>query len=298
MAIDVKTVKISIEEAEIREYWTPERMKAATPMPFKPSETVRKAVKDADPNDKGGVDPSTRKPKSAPAGALGLSLEDDLRSEPVTNPLEYPWRCVGKLFFTMNGNNLTGSASAINQDILLTAAHCLYDVLQDLWAENVIFVPAYTNAEEPFGMWVFDSYTVPLTWVEGYGEAHDYGAIKLMKGGKEDKNIGDVVGYLGYITQLPFKQEWTAVGYPSNQSGGQIMIKDTGPFTRTLDNNTVVGKEDDMNEGSSGGPWLLDYEMSLRINGLVSFGDDNLPGEAFSPYFGEEVAEFLFDITN
>jgi V8-like Glu-specific endopeptidase len=298
MTIDVKTVKASQKIADIMEYWTPERMKAAKPMSRKPSSRMRKAMKDANPNDKGGTDPSTRKPHKAPAGSLGVAPEELLRSQPVPNPQQYPWRCVGKLFFTMNGIDYDGSASAFGKNVLLTVAHNLYDDEHGYHAENIIFVPAYTEEEEPFGRWIYDSYTVPQAWVDGQGEAYDYGTITLRKGGEHNQSIGDVVGYLGYITQLATDQEWTDVGYPANISGGELMIEDTGPFTRTLDQNTVVGKEDDMTEGASGGPWLLEYELSMRINGVHSFGDDSFPGEAFSPYFGEDVADFLHDTTS
>ncbi len=298
MAIEVKTVKASKKVADIREYWTPERIKAAKPVSHKPSETTRKAIEDASPDETGGVDPSTPKRNKAPAGILGTAPDLILLSEPVPNPQQYPWCCVGKLLFTMNGEDCDASASVFGKNVILTAAHCLHDLEDDAWAENVIFIPAYTSGEEPFGRWTYGTYTVPQAWEDGQGDAYDYGTVTLRKGGNENQSIGDALGYLGYITQLPAEQEWTDVGYPANISEGEIMIEETGAFTRTLEHGTIVGKKGDMAEGASGGPWLLPYEQSLRINGAHSFGDDQFPGEVFSAYFGEEAAEFLYFTTS
>lgn len=300
MAIEVKTVKATKNAAEIKEYWTPERIKAAKPISRKPSKDADQAAQDASPDEKGGGAKSGKKRGKAPAGTVGAAPEIILISEPVTTPQQYPWRCVGKLFFTMDGNDKSASASAFGKNVILTAAHCLHnmDDGQDLWAENVIFVPAYTSGEEPYGSWTYSGYIVPQSWNEGQGDAFDFGTVTLNKGGNANQSIGDALGYLGYITQLPFEQEWTCVGYPDSQSNGEVMAEETGAFTRTLEHNTIIGKKGDMSFGASGGPWLLQYELGLRINGVQSFVNDEFPGEVFSAYFGEYAAEFLHDTTS
>jgi V8-like Glu-specific endopeptidase len=299
MGAEVKTVKATKKADDIKKYWTPKKIKAAKPQPYKPTETVQKAEqtkstasKDKGKN-KGKSGQGTKKHNKSSSGATQTAVTAQSSAQPVANPQAYPWCCVGKLLFSMGGQDFEASASVFGDNVILTAAHCLYDVDEKQYADNVIFIPAYTDGDEPFGRWVYSSYSLPQNWVAGEGDAYDYATVELAKGGEDNESIGEEVGYLGYITQIAFDQTWTDIGYPAAISGGQKMIEEPGEYTRTQEENTIVGKVGTMADGASGGPWLAYYDMGWRINGVHSYGDDNFPGEVFSAYFGEEVADFL-----
>ncbi len=63
----------------------------------------------------------------------------------------YPYSTVGKLYFTDGVNYYYCTASLIDHDNIVTAAHCVYDTDYDYWYYGFVFVPAEAGGNAPYG---------------------------------------------------------------------------------------------------------------------------------------------------
>jgi V8-like Glu-specific endopeptidase len=281
---------VEIQSAErLRTYWTPERIKAAIPMPL---ETVVLPA---------GADPRKRQPAPTPTGPFTVSppnlpsrgaMARLAAREPVSdfagalasrvpNVGMFPYASSGALFFTNNGTNYRCSAGAIGDSVYLTAGHCIYNPTSKTWSTNLIFIAQYAGSSGPYQYgW---SLELALNgWINNSDRAYDIGMVRTP-----NSMVGDI-GHMGWMANYPANTSpWTAVGYPGNNSyPGNYMYATTGNY---LDGSSILHmSNNDMHSGSSGGAWMASMSGTLGYaNGLNSFHYDNDQGTEYSPYFGQ-----------
>lgn len=63
----------------------------------------------------------------------------------------YPHKWVGRLSFQVPGGTSYCSATSISNNVMLTAAHCVYDSNANKWYSGWVFTPAYRNGSAPYG---------------------------------------------------------------------------------------------------------------------------------------------------
>jgi V8-like Glu-specific endopeptidase len=263
---------------EIERYWTPERIATAKPRIFtsatRPKPDPRPVAPEVEQRDLPGYNPTPE--SSAPQMAA-----------PVNDPTQYPWRTVGKLYFTAGGVNYVGTAYSIYTNTLLTAAHNIY--LNGQWSTNFYFVPALlSNGQQPYGYWTYSGYVVLQDWINiEQSAAYDVGIIWLNSGGRTNQPIGGVVGYLGLTFNRTVPRDWFDTGYPGAE---QQMYTDQGQYTRSYDNGLTVGKVGNLASGVSGGPWLLYGDINTS-NGIHS--ESLTATEKLSPYFRDAIGQFI-----
>src|SRR5215831_9508895 len=109
------------------------------------------------------------------AGSADLDFTRS-RVTPRTAVTANPYKAAGKLFFTEPGvGDFQCSASIIDNRVVVTAAHCLFDPVAKSFFTNWVFIPAYdgtqsnpvgsqTSPQEPFGSWDWRSVFVSATW--------------------------------------------------------------------------------------------------------------------------------------
>ena len=92
------------------------------------------------------------------AGALG-----------VAQPLSYPYRTIGRLAFYQGGQPLFASAALISPNILLTAAHCVYD--NGEWSSRMAFLPSFPSRPNPSQFFAFDYHSLACwsSWIDDTG---------------------------------------------------------------------------------------------------------------------------------
>lgn len=98
----------------------------------------------------------------------------------VTDTTAEPYRKVA-LLWLYDAGGLFGSCTGtfIGPDVLMTAAHCLYDSV-DGWTTDVRVVPAADGDEEPFGGFFADGWTIPQEFIDMDEDPQwDYGVISL-----------------------------------------------------------------------------------------------------------------------
>lgn len=318
ISTEVVSKQSDTTSSDVDKYWTPERMKNAKPMSLpsvskhkiytEPSAKSDSVVGDGDGDD--GLPPAgdikikpqqlyvpdamtkTTDPKSSAFDRGTFRQEfSSSRLVPVTADLTYPYRAVGKLFFTIPGQgDFVCSASVLRPRVLVTAGHCVHSGSNGTrgFYTNWKFVPAFRDGTAPLQTWNANFVVTTSTWANGGGvvpNAADYAMLQL-----EDRNfdgvfrrIGTITGYFGYQTLSLNPNHAHLLGYPCNLDSCQKMHQVTAQSARaTTPNNVEYGS--DMRGGSSGGPWVQNFgEYSVgqvgglnsglnRIVGVTSYG--------------------------
>ncbi|CAF3407151.1 unnamed protein product [Rotaria sp. Silwood1] len=273
------------------DYWTPERMANAQPKdalvvdqelsawslshhPLEPrSDVLERSI-----------------PATAPfENVTKSSMSSESRS---TTP-----RVSGKAFFVMNGRNYLCSGSVVvasNRDTVITAGHCVYDYELQMWASRWVFIPQYNNGSALLGTWVARR----LTTLSNWGYYQDYNsdaAIVLMHADSQGKHIQQFTGGLGIKFNGNKQVNIHAFGFPKNMLNGEMMsictgltFNGLGIVPRFNGVYTVCG----MTGGSSGGPWIQEYDTETMLGqqmSLTSFMIINRPGILFGPYFNTDI---------
>ncbi|MBV8887609.1 MAG: hypothetical protein JO235_26925 [Chroococcidiopsidaceae cyanobacterium CP_BM_RX_35] len=267
-------------------YWTPERKKNAKPRAYDGRSWADREPKEVVPGD----------PKTYP-GQEPIDKKQEFAlfqgTIPVLNPTEFPWCTTGKLFLRLGGVDGYGGACVIGKNLLLTAAHLLYDASTEEWSSHIRFEPAYANGKQPFGYWYCEKSFVPEGWSKGLGLSYDLGVVRTKKGGLKELDVGDVVGCLEYKVNCSTKGQWYEVGYPHNHFEGELMMMDLGWLVSEVDDDKIIGKNSSFGRGASGSPWLEYPVTNNVVNGCTSHSDDDRGGEAYSVYFADWVKEFI-----
>ena len=201
--------------------------------------------------------------------AVGTSGQPftNARVQPITQlKTQYPFRTVGKLFFSDLGSNFVCSGSVIRHKVVSTAGHCIYNSVANRFHSNFLFVPGLQNGVGPTGSWTWTNAVVSGVWVAGTGgvpNAGDFGVILFANKviGGVSRRIGDVNGFLGWKTNAILGNQLTVLGYPCNLDSCQLPQRTDAQSEVSLAPNTAqLGS--DSRGGVSGGPWVQDWGTS------------------------------------
>lgn len=286
------------------QYWTAERLAAARPITPRTGyapESMLQAQATGTPRSSAGRGPAAGVTASTqrlftPSAASAFA-EDDVatgvspfnagtlnahfsssRVSPPASQTTYPFRTVGKLFFSdAAGGNYVCSASVISYRVVVTAGHCVHSGAGGAagFYRNFLFVPAFRNGVAPFGTWNWAYVTVTAAWAGGGGvvpNAADYAMFEMADRAAAPTRIGSVTGFLGWQTLSLATNHATMLGYPCNLDNCQQMHRvDAGSFRGTAPNNVEYGS--DARGGSSGGPWVQNFgEASVGQTGGTNAG--------------------------
>jgi len=270
--------------AEVRDYWTAERMSSARP--------ARRVV-----DRLGDVVRSLGAPRAAPsAGPSAQAVE-------VTDNRSAPERTHGKVFFTFPGQgNFVCSGTAVRSrahNVVLTAGHCLYDELTGEFATNWMFVPGYRDGQRPFGEWPAARLATTKQYRHGGDLRFDVGIAVVRRDGN-GRGIEDRVGARRIAFDPPRDRFYRAFGYPARSpfNGQRLYRCDSDYQGEDLEFRPPRPSRIDceMTGGASGGGWLA----GGAVNSLTSYAYECTPililpcqndeaGRLFGPYFGSAV---------
>ena len=171
-------------------------------------------------------------------GTTGLRFTNERVVPMSTLRNTYPWKAVGKLFFTgATGGSFVCSASVVRNRVIATAGHCVYDTVVNRFHSNFFFVPGYDNGASPYGGFTWSLASTTGSWVAGNGSvpnAADFGVIvaanKVVSG--QVRRIGDLTGWLGWKTNSLVGNNIAAMGYPCNLDACQILQRTSAHVLR------------------------------------------------------------------
>jgi V8-like Glu-specific endopeptidase len=282
-------LKQNSDPQAVLDYWTPERMRDATPMDLPivnqtpamqvPVDEIMHKYKGQKPEMHYGTAPTTaitpdthqvfqpRTPEKQ-NGLLGDTgtLQEQFSSQrlvPLSADLQYPYTTVGKLYFSTPSGDKTCSGVVLNTRVVMTAGHCMYS--GSGWYSKYMFVPAYRDGTIPFRKWAYQSGAVPGEWYNGGGtipNSGDWGALAFKDQTDTTTgkvySIGKVVGTLGYQTLSAIPNHAHLLGYPGNLDNGEKMHQVTAESAVAVSpNNAEYGS--DMSLGAGGGPWVQNF---------------------------------------
>lgn len=292
------------------EYWTPERRAAAQPVPppipspEEREEMAKQAGQAAAPSAPAGqaghLPPSPPPKEQQDQGTVSAPEREaeerqlNAGGNPVSQPLAYPYATCGKIFFTQGGQDFAGSASVVAPNVLLTAGHCVFG--GGAWSTNVAFFPSYPSrsTSDPAYRFSYNYLAAWTAWTQNGNRAFDYGMVWI------DSAPGQSVGWLGLLWNASTSgRTWDAIGYPATPNppfDGEAMDEAVGTFVSSSLSEVIGLNNDNMEHGSSGGPWTTDFNGSPReyANGLQSFHINDGDFTEFGPYFTADV-KGLFD---
>jgi V8-like Glu-specific endopeptidase len=271
---------------EVAAFWTPERMASAVDLDIaKRPGTTGSLERVPKPNGPAG----TVAPL-APSVASGDDVSIQLNESAV----------VGKVYFTIPGGGTAScSASAVasgKRRLVMTAGHCVHQGAGGQWYSNWQFVPRYRNGVRPFGTFVAYQLTARTAWINSSSHDEDMGIAIMHNGGSLGLRVVDTVGGHGLRWNWGYNiSSMTALGYPSNLGGGESQYYcQSGTWYA---GGQQIRMWCNMTYGSSGGPWLQEYNDQNGlgyVNSVVSHGDDPGNGQFDGPYFDNDIKN-LYD---
>ena len=278
----------------IEEYWTEERRASATPVPMPKDPTLRHQAPHATPH-------SGEAGHTEPGHHDGQHTEHAVQPHTaggtaVVNPLADPYRRCGKVFFTQGTGNFSGSASMISPNILLTAGHCVFNA--GVWSTNFVFYPSYGKraATDPAYKFTYNYLGAWTAWTKNGNRAYDYGMVWMPT------SPGNLISWLGLYWNAPTaNRTWRAVGYPATPNppfNGNVMDECVGSYASSGVTGTQGLTNDNMEHGSSGGPWITGLNgAAVYANGLQSTHIHDGDFTEYGPTFTAET-KGLFDWIN
>ncbi|GLY88606.1 trypsin-like serine peptidase [Actinoallomurus iriomotensis] len=243
-------------------YWTPERMARATPL--------------------GGG-----------RARFGTGME-----VPVARSVAGS-RVIGALFFNSGSGGHYCTASVVRtpkRNMLLTAAHCLYNEGAHTWHRHIVFVPRYSAGHRPYGTWPVWLMVADKRWLQHGDPDLDFAfaAVQIMAG----RRIADVVGANTLeINQGPGIRVVVA-GYPAKEN--YPADRPVGCAGRAARQSRTQMRFDchGFYGGTSGSPWLSDYDartQSGHVVGVIGGYQEGGSEEwrSYSPIFTDDTARLL-----
>jgi V8-like Glu-specific endopeptidase len=225
----------------------------------------------------------------------------------------------GKVYFEMGGSGWVCSGTAANDartgySLVLTAGHCAYDETNGAFATNWLFIPDFDSAptfncaSTAWGCWTAQALVVD----SGYASAgsfntqatvNDFAFAVVGPGGKSggaqlDSTVGSMAVAFGGVTS---GSSLYAFGYPAaGKYHGNDLTYCAGPISPDAYNaNLTWGMSCDMTGGSSGGPWLADFNTATgrgTMSSLNSYGYSGIRA-MYGPKFNAST-QSVYDAAN
>ena len=218
------------------------------------------------------------------------------------NPLwkQYPHIWVGKFTFTTPSGDASCSATAISNNHIVTAAHCVYDTpARNAFWTNKAFTPAYRNGSAPYGTFATTGCTI-LTAYQNLSGSYTINGwarydVAVCSVGKNSagQTLNQAVGSAGRSWNFNYNQLHFNSGYPARNYNDKL-LSGAAQYLRSCTAESFQQTTDTLGSGCyygrgiSGGPWLRDYKATYvsgyvnSVNSGLFFGTQNNYGARFT----------------
>jgi hypothetical protein len=138
-------------------------------------------------------------------------------------------------------------------DVIATAAHCLSGDAKDLQ-----FVPMYHDGQAPYGEWNVTGAYVSQRWLRHQDPQADFAflTVRPQEAGRTERTVESVVGGDPLVTASRPPLWTVVVGYPAGTGGQPVICLNQAVARRGYLSFRCGG----FVSGTSGGPWLADYD--------------------------------------
>ncbi|WP_267243996.1 trypsin-like serine peptidase [Streptomyces sp. PR69] len=286
-------------QRQAQDFWTPERMRSATPLDALPLDGgALKALKAPKTLKAPGAQAETTVvPPTAPASSSTLGPAAFPQAGGAWNDGGAVVKTSGRVFFTFQGRTASCSGNSVtsaNGSTVITAGHCVK--YQGSWHTDWIFVPAYDNGQAPYGQWTATQTMAIDQWASSENINYDVGAAVVAP--LNGKTLTETVGAQGLEFNAGYNKRMYAFGFPAaDPYDGSKLIYCSGNSSKDWLFSQDHSLGCNMTGGSSGGPWFTSFDEATGTGlqtSVNSFGYVFLPNRMFGPYFGNE-AKALYD---
>jgi len=209
------------------------------------------------------------------------------------------------VFGTINGGNFVGSGNVVTSnsgDLVVTAAHCVYDIGRGKFVDNFVFAPGYNQGSSPFGRWTIRRAVVAREWMDDVPEVMNWDVGYVLMGTLNGRNIESVVGSQNIAFNNQRGTYRNIFGYPCNIQNCEAIVESEGtalkyPDPKFLGEGTPSRG---MGGGASGGPTLTNFDSDSGRGtqvSVLSFSISTVQNVLWGPYFGDD-AEGLYNSVN
>ncbi|TXC97810.1 trypsin-like serine protease [Streptomyces sp. ISID311] len=200
---------------------------------------------------------------------------------------------VGAVFEKDDSGDHFCTASVVQspgRNMLITAAHCAYDIDAGSTVDDLVFAPDYRDGDEPTGLWKVKKVIVDDRWAKSQDEDLDVAFLVLDK--KSGKEIQDVLGGNTLGIDRGFDNDVKITGYPTSRNTPISCQNRTTKFSDTQLRIQCT----DFEGGTSGSPWLADYDPKSHTGTVIGVlggheGGGDEDDVSYAAYFDDDIAK-------
>lgn len=284
----VQTLTFSkAQDAATSEHWTPARIRASHDFSQAALDKLgrsRRAPEGAAPVSAVRCVPRAAANKGVAAFMPGgAAASNGLRAPAGTTSSDgYP--TVGKLTYEADGilslnctaTVLQGTAATNNEDLIVTAAHCIEGVEDNVpyTSTDLAFTPMWHNNEAPYGTWTVNKVflyswmdcPIPVIDCSTHPE-NDYAVIVLNS--QNGRGVGDVTGADGWSVSNPDAiDNVTIAGIPGSSPDTLTTVANTTTVSKSGDSYRTAATPG-FTDGTSGGPWFEHFSTTTDLGTLI-----------------------------
>lgn len=196
----------------------------------------------------------------------------------ITSTTTFPASAIAYLDILVDGDLFSCTATFIGSQVLLTAAHCLWDRDSHQWASIVRVVPGKNGPAEPFGGQFADSLWVPDGWIEtGGAPGYDWGLIHLPTTALSANAGWMRVGLLSKATLSSSDFQPAILGYPGDKPEGTLWGSIKNAFLDVSD--FFLFHDIDAYQGQSGSAVFSLNSSAFYLAYVVGIHSAGVPGQ-------------------
>ncbi len=278
------------ENSAATQYWTKHPLPKQPPKNRPSTTTTNSATATDDPA------PTSSSPSVPPAQPPANPAQPPDPAQQLTAVNTNGIPAVGALFATddQGDDGHFCSASVVaspHGDLLLTAAHCIYDPTEGDYDTDIVFIPDYHDGQEPYGVWTPSQLIVDPRWISDSDPDLDFGFLIVHQSGS-DRTIQSETGANQLGTNMDFDLPVQVTGYPDGASR-PVTCSTT---SSQQDTYQMRFNCDGFPSGTSGSPWVTNVNPRTGLGTVVGViggyeqGGDS-PQVSYSSYFDQDIMD-------
>lgn len=208
----------------------------------------------------------------------------------VNDTSEFPYRVTCRMI--INGGLDYGSGFLVAPNLMLTAAHTIYDAENDNEIRDFTVYPAYNGTSYNSYSSGWQAIYRSSVWLETHNREYDWALVEL----KED--LGNSLGWYGTISYTYDSSldnlSVRILGYPKDLGQGKYQYYSSGNIEEIYTRYFIASSGN--KGGMSGGPIAINDSNHTNNNYVVGVLSANITHLSFDQTYGVRINDYLVDL--